>query len=316
MTPLNSPLRFLRSFLQRCVDALEKAEPPSSRLTPRSWYQIEYHFHPVVVALTSLLLLFGVLCWGVTLSLPQAIAYGAFSILLVVLFAYYHINDHPSLAKNDDAMALLAVVFMATLILIKIVAFYSKRFSWLSPYLTPVAVAPLVATLLLHPRLGVVLAFVNAIVFGLINNFSLGLTLVAALGGVTMVAFVHSARTAHQVARACLLTGVAQTLMVVFVAVLQKWSLSAFYLASLSAFLSGVLSAFFSLGALPFLQSFFSRISNLRLLELADVNHPILKTMSMEAPGTYHHSLVVASLAVSRTTATACSCRARAGSYK
>jgi putative nucleotidyltransferase with HDIG domain len=45
------------------------------------------------------------------------------------------------------------------------------------------------------------------------------------------------------------------------------------------------------------LEGFFSRISNLRLLELCDVNHPLLRRMSLEAPGTYHHSLIVASLA-------------------
>jgi putative nucleotidyltransferase with HDIG domain len=64
-----------------------------------------------------------------------------------------------------------------------------------------------------------------------------------------------------------------------------------------SAFAGGILAAVFSLGVIPYLESLFSRISNMRLLELAGVNHPLLQRMSMEAPGTYHHSLIVASLA-------------------
>jgi putative nucleotidyltransferase with HDIG domain len=63
------------------------------------------------------------------------------------------------------------------------------------------------------------------------------------------------------------------------------------------AFLSGNITAIVTLGVLPYLEGFFSRLSNLRLLELCDVNHPLLRRMSLEAPGTYHHSLVVASLA-------------------
>ena len=45
------------------------------------------------------------------------------------------------------------------------------------------------------------------------------------------------------------------------------------------------------------MELFFSRLSNIRLLELSDVNHPLLKRLSLEAPGTFHHSLIMASLA-------------------
>jgi hypothetical protein len=59
----------------------------------------------------------------------------------------------------------------------------------------------------------------------------------------------------------------------------------------------GFFSVLLVLALLPFLEMCFSRFSNIRLLELSDVNHPLLKEMSLNAPGTYHHSLIVASLA-------------------
>ena len=44
---------------------------------------------------------------------------------------------------------------------------------------------------------------------------------------------------------------------------------------------------------LPVLESLFKRTTDITLLELTDLNHPLLRRMQLEAPGTYHHSLVV-----------------------
>ena len=56
-------------------------------------------------------------------------------------------------------------------------------------------------------------------------------------------------------------------------------------------------TAFVVSGALPLLETLFRITTNISWLELADLNHPLLKRMTIEAPGTYHHSLVVANLA-------------------
>ena len=49
-------------------------------------------------------------------------------------------------------------------------------------------------------------------------------------------------------------------------------------------------------GLLPILESLFKRTTDITLLELTDYNHPLLRRMQLDAPGTYHHSLVVAQL--------------------
>ena len=50
-------------------------------------------------------------------------------------------------------------------------------------------------------------------------------------------------------------------------------------------------------GLLPVLEAFFGLTTDISWLEMADLNHPLLKRLSLEAPGTYHHSLAVANLA-------------------
>ena len=66
---------------------------------------------------------------------------------------------------------------------------------------------------------------------------------------------------------------------------------------SIVAIGSGILTAFVVSGSLPLFESAFRITTNISWLELADLNHPLLKRLVIEAPGTYHHSLVVANLA-------------------
>ncbi len=65
----------------------------------------------------------------------------------------------------------------------------------------------------------------------------------------------------------------------------------------LFGFLGGVLAALVILGILPILEWIFGYTTNIKLLELANLNHPLLKRMILEAPGTYHHSILVSILA-------------------
>lgn len=61
--------------------------------------------------------------------------------------------------------------------------------------------------------------------------------------------------------------------------------------------LNGILSGIIALGTLPILESTFGIITPYGLAELADHNQPLLKRLQFEAPGTYHHSLMVSNLA-------------------
>jgi putative nucleotidyltransferase with HDIG domain len=60
---------------------------------------------------------------------------------------------------------------------------------------------------------------------------------------------------------------------------------------------NGILTAMVVGGALPILEQLFQVTTDISWLEASDLNHPLLRRMTIEAPGTYHHSLVVANLA-------------------
>jgi cyclic-di-AMP phosphodiesterase PgpH len=81
-------------------------------------------------------------------------------------------------------------------------------------------------------------------------------------------------------------------------------------------FLNGLVSSVVVAGVLPVFEYLFGTITNIKLLELADFNHPVLNRLMLEAPGTYHHSLIVGNLSEAAGKAVgANSLLARIGAY-
>src|SRR5580658_9452711 len=63
-----------------------------------------------------------------------------------------------------------------------------------------------------------------------------------------------------------------------------------------AAFLSGLFACFVTLTLIPLWETLFIYTTDVKLLELSNLNHPLLKELIVKAPGTYHHSLVVGSM--------------------
>jgi putative nucleotidyltransferase with HDIG domain len=227
---------------------------------------------------------------------------------LVALFRFFIHHDHPELVHDDDAIALVGVLVVSAVLGMD-VWFHTGG---LSPYGMPLSAVSILVTVLLHPRVGVVLTLVLSLLFGILNSFSLEGALVVCFCGMAGVARSLHVRSRRDLSMAGLWVGAAGSAAVIMLALMERWplsqTLSALKWVSGGAFLSVLLV----LALLPLLEICFSRLSNIRLLELSDVNHPLLKEMSMEAPGTYHHSLITASLAqaaAERVKANALLCR-------
>lgn len=79
---------------------------------------------------------------------------------------------------------------------------------------------------------------------------------------------------------------------------------------------NAVASLFIVIAAFPVLETLFHRTTDLRLLELLDMNHILLRQLALEAPGTYHHSIIVGNLAEAACDAIGANgLLARVGSY-
>ena len=152
------------------------------------------------------------------------------------------------------------------------------------------------------------------------NNLGIGISLLA--GSITASMLTIRIRRRFQVIKAGFFAG----LILFIFAYISERRLSPFVMSGLDlpflrdllsvCLINGLLSSFIVLGILPVFEYIFKVVTNISLLELSDFNHPLLRRLILEAPGTYQHSLVVANLSESAAeAASANSLLARVGAY-
>lgn len=126
------------------------------------------------------------------------------------------------------------------------------------------------------------------------------------------ILLVNKVRKRAQVIQAGAVSGILQLVSLIL---LEHFRIS-YPQRYLVILINGLLSGVITLGILPLFEYILQRVTNISLLELADFNHPLLQRMVLEAPGTYHHSLIVGNLSDSACSAVGANgLLARIGSY-
>ena len=169
----------------------------------------------------------------------------------------------------------------------------------------PYALAPLAISVLLGQRLGIVVA-IFASLFGsmLRGGMDARFLVISLLTGFVASMATRDVRRRSDLLRAGVMVGVTTVVLSAMMGHLGRIDfekLSELHWQSLgwkcaAAFGSGLVAAFVVSGLLPVIEGLFRITTPVTWLELADLNHPLLKRMTIEAPGTYHHSLMVAQL--------------------
>lgn len=161
----------------------------------------------------------------------------------------------------------------------------------------PLVLAPLLGGILAGPPLalavGLWIAFGAAVLAG--HSFPVLAMGLAVTGGALLV--TQRVRRRSQVFQAGLGVGLVKALLVVALAVAAQPTGHVLALQAAAAVGSSLAAALLALLLLPLLEIVFGLTTDVRLLELSDPGHPLMQRLAMEAPGTYHHSLVMANLA-------------------
>jgi putative nucleotidyltransferase with HDIG domain len=165
-------------------------------------------------------------------------------------------------------------------------------------YGIPFAFCALLTTLLVDVHLGIVSSLILAVLTGLFyGDIDIAAYIIAGCLGAIYSVRQYKDRAA--ILKAGFTIGFVNTLALAALGILRQAPLNISDVTDLVilAFLSGVLSSALASMLLPGLESIFKIVTDVRLLELSNLNAPLLRRLSIEAPGTYHHSLMVAALA-------------------
>jgi len=213
-------------------------------------------------------------------------------------------------------------VFLQLGLLLSLLLFgtnYIKEYTPVSPLFTPVASIAMLTMLLYGDfTLSFIMAFVSAVLFNLFISDNLSMILIFFLGNLTAIYTVRDARTRGKILSAGIYVSVIQVIaMLLQYHRLDLLISKEYYLLQIRPMaFNGVLSSLVVIATLKIFESWFGFLTNFSLLELTDVNQPLLRRLILEAPGTYHHSLVVSNIAEAAADSIgANSMLARVGSY-
>ncbi|MFH1688471.1 MAG: HDIG domain-containing metalloprotein [bacterium] len=166
----------------------------------------------------------------------------------------------------------------------------------LSTYLYPVALLPIMVTILYDTEVGLLSAVVLAMFLGIMHRFDFTLTLMTITVGTTASFAARRVRRRSQFFKIGLSTGVAYVLFILLVENMKFVQVDEIAVEVGYGLVNGLVVTMLTIGLLPLFESLFGITTDITLLELSDMNHPLLKRLAIEAPGTYQHSLVVGNL--------------------
>ncbi|MCK4463442.1 MAG: HDIG domain-containing protein [Candidatus Omnitrophica bacterium] len=231
-------------------------------------------------------------------------------ILIVIGTAYLFIVEKKIIASPKKIAIILINSFIVILIGQFIIQFPQSN------YIIPLSGAAMLIALLVSSNSALLASFLLSIFLGVMAGGKIELALALFVGGVIGTYVVRDARRRSRIILAGFAAGSASLIAVTSIGLLNNLDFKIFIHEGLWGLGGGILSIFLVMGFLPLFEYLFKIPTNITLLELSDLNHPLLKELTLKAPGTYQHSVVVGNLAEAACEAIgANSLLARVGSY-
>lgn len=257
-----------------------------------------------------------------TKNAPVLTFVGLFGFVAIVygLIIIYLRSYQPRFQKQEANIVLLGLLINVTLVIAKIFTaiHLSDRPEVASQlaYAIPIAACSMLTAILMDVKTAVLITVVLSMFMGVITNGQVVYGTVALVGGLVGVYRVARLSQRSYLVRSSVDIGLVSALTIVFLGLMWNQSLSLIGLGAAMGIFNGVFASILTIGILPFLETAFGITTPVKLLELSNPSHPLLKRLMVEAPGTYNHSILVGNLGEAAADAIgADSLLVRVGSY-
>jgi putative nucleotidyltransferase with HDIG domain len=212
--------------------------------------------------------------------------------LLAIIVVLYVVRFQQSLAHS-----LWKIMGVCTLVLVTLVLGLLLCRSPYHAVLIPLTVTALILTIAYNPQFALLMSLSLTLAMVVSLGGRLGDLLVAMGGQAAAIMVLSHIRTRTRLVEVGVIAGVGYLAMTVATELYtgQTWDLILFDAGR--GLLWGVLAGFLVSGLLPLVERCFAIVTDVSLLELGDGSHPLLQELVRRAPGTYTHSMTVATLA-------------------
>lgn len=216
-------------------------------------------------------------------------------IILTMVMVYYFKNHLSSIWKKNNKLYLLEFLTIIVFMIAWILTLFDFAYIY---YLVPVGMLSVLVTILLSTAPAVIVTVYVSLLLPLLFGNNFNLAVVAFISGMVGCYSVTEIDQRSDLVKAGFnISGVLIFAVIMLSFIRPAHTMFDLVIIAGIGALNGLLVAILANGLLPYLENMFNLTSAVKLLELSNPNQPLLKRLLVEAPGTYHHSMVVGNLA-------------------
>ncbi|WP_070120666.1 HD family phosphohydrolase [Bacillus marinisedimentorum] len=228
-------------------------------------------------------------------------------IMLTVMIAYYFKGFEPVSRDKNVYYIMYLLIFLLLFVSGKLTSLYQGLGEFEIGYLVPAAFSAMMIKMLMNERLAVMTSVIFAVAGSIMFNGGMPASINFPAGmyflfsGVGAVLFLDKQNRRSKILTAGIVIAGINILSIAGLTLLKYNHYSGIEIGMFLGYgvLSGLLAAVLTLGMMPFFEAGFGVISEMKLIELSNPNHPLLRKILTETPGTYHHSVMVANISES-----------------
>jgi len=210
--------------------------------------------------------------------------------IIIFLQGYYLFKFQKDIFKSWKKILLISTLNIMALIL-------TRAISIISPFLVPVAFAPMLLTLLLDYRIAIIISCLNTVLITAVIGFNIEVMIITLLASLLGALALRKMQERNDIIYTSIFVGIIIALITLTDGFLLSNNMIDIFKRTGFAFVGSIISGVLTIGFLPLFENVFDVVTTIKLLELSNPNNALLKRLLMEAPGTYHHSVLVANLA-------------------
>ncbi len=233
--------------------------------------------------------------------------------LILTLYVLYLSANRNKVFRDNNKLLLISILILGQ---VGVGALILGPLGWES-YIIPTTISSMLLGILFDPGIGLVGTVVIGLLLAGVNGFDYAFAVLIMFVGIVAIYSVTRIRTRNQIFKAILYIISAYLIIIFTLGALRYQDFQeifqnfVFYLLP-----NAILSPFITYMMLGVFERLFDITTDVTLLELSDLNQPLLKELAVKAPGTFHHSIIVGNLSESAAMAIgANSLLARVGSY-
>ncbi|SCG83612.1 putative protein yqfF [Proteiniborus sp. DW1] len=209
-------------------------------------------------------------------------------ILEALIVSYLYIFDKEVFYDTKLLLVLAIIILSITAI--------SKGMYRISEYLMPISVATMLISILINPKLAILVNLIMSIFIGTITVNDMNIMILLLIGGTVGTFAIINTHQRYNIVLTGLIVSTINILTISAFGFIHGVEFKEILYTSLYGALNGLFSAILTIGSLPLWENLFDILTPLKLLELSNPNQPLLRRLLVESPGTYHHSIIVGNL--------------------